>query len=92
MPLNLSCGHICKRISKLEIDLEREKIVDDLIITIDSTGIKVTNRSQLWMSDKWYNQNKKSYLRIHVAVDVKTKKSLALEATNEKVPAGKMLA
>jgi hypothetical protein len=92
LPLNLSCGHICKRISKLEIDLEREKIVDDLIITIDSTGIKVTNRSQLWMSDKWYNQNKKSYLRIHVAVDVKTKKSLALEATNEKVPAGKMLA
>ena len=30
---------------------------DDLIIAIDSTGIKITNRGQ-WMTDKWDTQNK----------------------------------
>ena len=44
------------------------------------------------MSNKWNTQNKKIYLKIHVAVDVKTKKSFTLEATNEKVHVGKMLA
>ena len=32
---------------------------DDLIISIDSIGLKVTNRDQLWMSEKWNKQNKK---------------------------------
>ncbi len=54
LPSNPSYGHICKRINRLNIDIKREKIVNDLIITIDSTGIKVTNRGQLWMSDKWH--------------------------------------
>lgn len=90
LPSNPSYGHICKRINKLNIDIKREKIVDDLIITIDSTGIKVTNRGQ-WMSDKWHKQNKKGYLKIHVAVDIKTKEILALEVTSEKVHDNRML-
>ncbi|HEY6534456.1 MAG TPA: hypothetical protein VIY08_01395 [Candidatus Nitrosocosmicus sp.] len=50
-----------------------------LIIVIDSTGIKVTNRGQ-WMQDKWNlkNNNKKGYLKIPVAVNVKTKKILTM--------------
>jgi hypothetical protein len=84
LPSNPSYGHICKRINRLNIDIKREKLVDDLVITIDSTGIKVTNRGQ-WMSDKWHKQNKKGYLKIHVAVDTKTKEILALEVTSEKV-------
>jgi hypothetical protein len=91
LPSNHSYGHICKRINKLNIDIKREKIVDDLIITIDSTDIKVTNRGQLWMSDKWHKQNKKGYLKIHVAVDIKTKEILALEVTSEKVHDNRML-
>ena len=46
-------GHICKRINKLTIDIKKDKIDDDdddLIISIDSTGIKVTNRGQ-WMDE-----------------------------------------
>ncbi len=37
------------------------------------------------MQDKWNVKNKKGYLKIHVAVDIKTKQILALEVTDEKV-------
>ena len=54
-----SYGHICKRINKLNIDIKRDNPNDDdLIISADSTGIKVTNRGQ-WMDDKWNVRNKK---------------------------------
>lgn len=87
-----SYGHICKRINKLNIDIKRDKMDDDddLIISIDSTGIKITNRGQ-WMDEKWNTQNRKGYLKIHVAVDIKTKKIIALEVTDEKVHDGKKL-
>jgi len=88
-----SYGHICKRINKLNVDIKRDKMDDDdddLIISIDSTGIKITNRGQ-WMDEKWNTQNRKRYLKIHVAVDIKTKKIIALEVTDEKVHDGKML-
>jgi hypothetical protein len=88
-----SYGHICKRINRLNIDIKRDKTVDDddyIIVSIDSTGIKVTNRGQ-WMSEKWNKQNKRGYLKIHVAVDIKTKEILSLEVTDEKIHDGKML-
>ncbi len=31
------------------------------------------------MNDKWNVQNKKGYIKIHVAVDIKTKEIIALE-------------
>jgi len=86
-------GHICKRINRLNIDIKRDRTDDeddDLIISIDSTGIKVTNRGQ-WMNEKWNVQNRNGYLKIHVAVDIKTKEILALEVTDEKVHDGKLL-
>ncbi len=61
-----------------------------IIISADSTDIKVTNRGQ-WMDEKWYLQNKKGYLKIHIAVDIKTKEILALGVTDEKVHDGKVL-
>jgi hypothetical protein len=83
-----SYGHICKRINRLNIDIKkREKMDDDdyVIVSIDSTGIKVTNRGQ-WMNEKWNVQNKKKkgYVKIHVAVNIKTKEILALDVTDEK--------
>jgi len=57
---------------------------------VDTTGIKITNRGQ-WMDEKWNTQNRKGYLKIHVAVDIKTKEILALEVTDEKVYDGRML-
>jgi len=37
------------------------------------------------MQDKWNVKNKKGYLKINVAVDIKNKQILALEVTDEKV-------
>ena len=62
---------------------------DLVIIAIDSTGIKVTNRGH-WMQDKW-NIGKRGYLKIHVAVDIDTKELLALEVTDEKLHDGKIM-
>jgi uncharacterized protein YneR len=59
---------ISRRINKLDIKIKDNKyweFQDDyLIIAIDSTGIKVTNRGQ-WLRDKW--NIRKGYLKIHVA-------------------------
>ena len=59
-----------------------------IIIAIDSTGIKVTNRGQ-WIRDKW--NIRKGYLKIHVAVNIKSKKILSLNITDEHVHDGKVL-
>ena len=100
LPSHPSYGHMCKRINRLNditINISSSDCNiynDDLIIAIDSTGIKITNRGQ-WMNDKWNTQNKskskkkKGYLKIHVAVDIKTKEILALEVTDEKIHDGK---
>ena len=88
-----SYGHICKRINKLNIDIKREQIDEDddyIIVSIDSTGIKITNRGQ-WMAEKWKMQNKKGYLKIHVAVNAKTKEIHALEVSDEKTHDGKKI-
>ncbi len=36
------------------------------------------------MQDKWNVKDKKGYLKIHVAVNIKTKEILALKVTDEK--------
>jgi hypothetical protein len=43
------------------------------------------------MNEKWNTQNRKGYLKIHIAVNIKTREILALEVTDEKVHDGKML-
>ena len=83
-----------KRINKLDIKVEadnKSKEFEDeyIIIAIDSTSIKVTNRGQ-WMRDKW-NIKKKEYLKIHIAINIKTKKILAIEVTDEHVHDSKAL-
>ncbi len=51
-----SYGHICKRINKLNVDInDRDRKDDDdeyIIIAADSTGIKITNRESQWMNEK----------------------------------------
>ena len=48
-------------------DNKEEDFEDEyIIIAVDSTGIKVTNRGQ-WMQDKW-NVRTKGYLKIHVVL------------------------
>ena len=100
IPNHPSYGQICRRLSRLYIDdgSSSGRIDDDdddddgdgdIVIAIDSTGIKVTNRGQ-WLRDRW-NIRKKGYLKIHIAANVKTKEILSLEVTDEKVHDGKVM-
>ncbi len=91
-PAAPSYSQICRRTNKLDIDINSgdDGIDNDIvIIAADGTGIKVTNRGQ-WMQDKW-KAGKKGYLKIHVAVNIKTKEILALEVTDEKVHDSKIV-
>jgi hypothetical protein len=100
LPNHPSYSQICRRTNKLDISTKSSDDNDDndeknIIIAIDSTGIKVTNRGQ-WMYDKWglgkKKKKKKGYLKIHVAVDIKTKEILAfLEVTDEKSHDGRKI-
>jgi len=77
----LDYSTICKRLKKLNIQLPKEGLGGDLIVAIDSTGMKVTNRGE-WIRHKW--KTSKGWIKVHIAVDVKTKKLLALEITDER--------
>jgi len=95
LPSHPSYGHICKRINKrLNVGINNSIDDDDdddyIILAVDSTGIKITNRGQ-WMSDKWGLGKKKGYIKIHVAVNIRTKKVLALDVTDEKVHDGRIM-
>ena len=86
---------INRRINKLNIKVEdavtKESTKDEyIVIAVDSTGIKVTNRGQ-WMEDKWHLKNKKGYLKIHIAVNIKTKNILSIKVTDEHVHDSKVL-
>ena len=79
---------------KIKEDGKNRKFEDEyIVIAIDSTGIKVTNRGQ-WMQDKLNvrnNNSKKGYLKIYIAVNIKTKKILSMKVTDEHVHDGKAL-
>src|SRR6476469_4754391 len=87
---------INRRINRLDIKIKdmdgKNKELKDkyIIIAIDSIGIKVTNRGQ-WMKEKWNVKNKKGYLKIHVAVNVMSKKILSIKITDEHTHDSKML-
>ncbi len=88
---------INRRINRLDIktkedDNKNKEFKDEyIVIAIDSTGIKITNRGQ-WMRDKWnVKNNKKGYLKIHITVNVKTKKILSMKVTDEHVHDSKTL-
>jgi hypothetical protein len=77
------------RVSRIDVDLDPG--VDpkrDVTIAVDSTGIKVSNRGE-WIRHKW--MVKRGFIKVHLAVDVKTGKILSMEVTKEDVPDGRML-
>ena len=71
------------RVSKMKVDLdsaiERGK---DVTIAVDSSGIKVSNRGE-WIRHKW--KVKRGFIKVHIAVDTKTKQIIAMEITKEEV-------
>ena len=72
---------ISRRINRLEIKIN-EKLGNDIVIALDSTGIKVANRGE-WIRHKWLVR--KGYLKIDVAVGINMKRILSLEVTGEEV-------
>ena len=93
LPDHPSYSQICRRVNKLDIPSNRSDDDDDdgIIIALDSTGIKITNRGQWMQQEKWHIKKKKGYLKIHIAVNIKTKEILALEVTDEKSHDGKVM-
>ncbi|HVC26860.1 MAG TPA: IS5 family transposase [Nitrososphaerales archaeon] len=77
------------RISRVKIELDPDVNPEqDVTIAVDSTGIKVSNRGE-WIRQKW--AVKRGFIKVHLAVDVKTGKILSMEVTKEDVPDERML-
>jgi hypothetical protein len=72
---------ISRRVNKLDIKVN-ERLGNDIIIALDSTGIKISNRGE-WIRDKWHV--KRGYLKIHVAVDIMKKNVASMQVTSEEV-------
>jgi len=79
---------IFKRLKKIKVEIPFQELGDNIVVAVDSTGMKVSNRGE-WIRHKW--KVKKGWIKVHVAVDVKTKKLIALEITDERTGDGKML-
>ena len=79
---------IDRRVNRLDIQLDEKDYGDDIVLAVDASGIKVANRGE-WIRHKW--KVRRGYLKIHIAVDVKRKKILALKVTDEKTGDGGML-
>jgi IS5 family transposase len=79
---------IDRRVNRLNVKLDTEDYGDDVVIAVDASGVKVSNRGD-WMRRRW--RVRRGYLKIHIAVDVKRKRILALEVTDDKVGDERML-
>jgi len=76
-----------QRIVELEIDVSIPE--NDIVVAVDSTGIKVTNRGD-WMREK-HNVKRRGWIKVHLAVDTWTKRPVAFEITDERVSDHKMV-
>ena len=64
------------------------KSTNPVSLAVDSSGIKVHNGGD-WIRKVW--KVKKGYLKIHFAVNTKTKQIVSMHVTSEKVHDGKVL-
>ena len=73
---------IRKRIVRLKLDLDKSlrETKEPVTIAIDSTGVKVLKGGG-WIERK--HGKKKKYIKIHFAVDVKTKEVVAMSITTD---------
>lgn len=65
-----------------------------LVVAVDSTGLKVTNRGDWLRKKHWYdgkNTARRGWLKVHIAVDASTKKLLSVKITDEKTGDNEML-
>lgn len=77
--------------TQINLDPKTNPEGEGIVIAVDSTGIKVTNRGE-WILDKWKKKRiRRGFIKIHVAANTKTKKIMSMEVTKENVHDGKML-
>ena len=76
---------IDRRVNGLDVKLDEEGYGEDVVIALDASGIKVANRGD-WIRHKW--KVKRGYLKIHIAVEMKSKKIMSMDVTSEKVSDG----
>jgi hypothetical protein len=79
---------ICKRLKTIQLDIMLQDIPTDVVVALDATGMKLSSRGD-WMHHKW--RVRRGWIKVHIAVDVKTKKLLALQVTDERVGDGQLL-
>jgi len=77
-----SYATINRRVRELTIPMDLDPSSSSYELSIDSTGYKVSNRGD-WMREKW--KRRRGYVKLHIAVDVRSKKIVSLEVTDESV-------
>lgn len=89
IPDVISYSQINRRMSKLGLDLVKSlaKQEDAQIIAVDSTGIKLYNSGE-WIREK--HKKKKPFLKLHIAVNIKTKQAVAIEITEDSIGDSKL--
>ena len=63
-----------KRIAQIEMKIENKDLSKDIILALDSSGLKVTNRGD-WIRKIW--KVRRGWIKVHIGVDAKSKKLLA---------------
>jgi stalled ribosome alternative rescue factor ArfA len=76
---------IWERTNGLDMTLEGVKTDEPISIALDSSGVKVSNSGD-WMRKKW--KVKRGYLKVHLAVDAKSKQAVSMQVTEETVSDG----
>jgi hypothetical protein len=61
---------------------------NDVTIVVDSSRITVSNRGE-WIRHKW--KVKRGFIKVHIAVDTRTKQIIAMEITKEEASDGRTL-
>lgn len=70
-----------QRISNLELNIPVPD--NDIVVAVDSTGMKVTSRGD-WMREK-HGVERKGWIKVHVAVDVETRRPITFDITDERI-------
>jgi hypothetical protein len=76
-------SQICRRVNVLDLKVADTLIPyegKDVVVSLDSTGVKVTNRGE-WMRRKWKTQ--RGWIKVHISVDDSGKQVVALSVTDE---------
>lgn len=71
-----------KRLKTLDVELKQRKTEEPVAIAIDSSGIKLVNSGE-WRTIKY--KNRKAWIKMHCAVDVKNGRVLSMKVTKDAV-------